>query len=94
MGKSLSNSPLTAQKGLGAVSPAISPVSQRFRMPVLFISGSDDWGCPVGPIEEYYDVITAPKKEMNLVDGCGHSPQQQLPDQFAKVIRDFLLECD
>ena len=24
-----------------------------------------------------YDVITAPKKEMYLVDGCGHSPQGQ-----------------
>ena len=65
-----------------------------FQMPILFISGSDDWSCPVGPIEEYYDVITAPKKEMNLVDGCGHSPQGQLPDQFVGIIRDFLLECD
>ncbi len=65
-----------------------------FQLPVLFISGSDDWACPVGPIEEYYDVITAPQKEMYLVDGCGHSPQGQLPDQFAKIIRDFLLECD
>ena len=64
-----------------------------FQMPVLFISGSDDWSCPVGPIEEYYDVITAPQKEMYLVDGCGHSPQGQLPEEFCQAIKRFLDVC-
>jgi pimeloyl-ACP methyl ester carboxylesterase len=61
-----------------------------FQMPVLFISGSEDWACPVGPIEEYYDVITAPQKQMYLVDGCGHSPQGQLPEEFSKAVKEFL----
>lgn len=66
--------------------------STDFQMPVLFISGSEDWSCPVGPIEEYYAVITAPKKDIYLVDGCGHSPQGQLPEEFARAVKDFLKE--
>ena len=61
-----------------------------FQVPVFFISGSDDWSCPVGPIEEYLGVITAPKKDMYLVDGCGHSPQAQLPEEFCQAIKSFL----
>ena len=61
-----------------------------FQIPVLFISGSDDWACPVEPIEEYCDAITAPKKETYLVDGCGHSPQGQLPEEFCRAIKGFL----
>ncbi|MBO4846457.1 MAG: alpha/beta hydrolase [Lachnospiraceae bacterium] len=64
--------------------------STDFIVPVLFISGSEDWSCPVGPIEEYYEVITAPSKDMVLIDGCGHSPQGQLPEEFCQAVRSFL----
>ncbi|MCR5726733.1 MAG: alpha/beta hydrolase [Lachnospiraceae bacterium] len=64
--------------------------STDFQVPVFFISGSDDWSCPVEPIDEYLGVITAPKKDMYLVDGCGHSPQAQLPKEFCQVIKSFL----
>lgn len=33
-----------------------------YQMPVMFISGSCDWICPVGLVEDYMDTITAPKK--------------------------------
>ena len=33
-----------------------------YQMPVMFISGSCDWICPVRLIEDYMDVIVAPKK--------------------------------
>jgi hypothetical protein len=32
-----------------------------YQMPVMFISGSCDWICPVGLIEDYMDVIAAPR---------------------------------
>lgn len=41
-------------------------------------------------VEEYFDVITAPRKDMYLLDGCGHSPQGQLPEEFARAVKDFL----
>ena len=61
-----------------------------YQMPVLFISGSCDWITPVDLVKEYADRITAPKAELYLVDGCGHSPQGQLPEQFANAVKDFL----
>lgn len=61
-----------------------------YRMPVMFISGSCDWICPVGLIERYMDVIAAPKKELCLVEGCGHSPQGQLPEEFSREVKRFL----
>ena len=56
-------------------------------MPVLFISGSCDWTCPAQMVEAY-----AEEKgfQYTAMEGCGHSPQGQHPDQFADIIRDFL----
>lgn len=61
-----------------------------YQMPVVFISGSCDWICPVGLVEEYMDVMTAPRKELRLIEGCGHSPQGQLPEAFCQEVKDFL----
>ena len=61
-----------------------------YQMPVLLISGSCDWICPVGLVQEYADTITAPKKELYLMDGCGHSPQGQLPEEFCEALEEFL----
>ena len=63
-----------------------------YQMPVMFISGSCDWNCPVGLVEEYMDVLTAPRKELHLIEGCGHSPQGQLPEEFCRVVKEFLDE--
>jgi len=63
----------------------------EYQVPVLFISGSCDWVCPAGLVKEYAD-------EYGLIyvamEGCGHSPQGQHPDQFADIIRGFLLDVD
>ncbi|MBO4901332.1 MAG: alpha/beta hydrolase [Lachnospiraceae bacterium] len=61
-----------------------------YQMPVLLLSGSCDWICPVGLVEDYMDVLTAPRKELQLLEGCGHSPQGQLPEAFCQVVKDFL----
>ena len=61
-----------------------------YQMPVMFISGSCDWICPVGLVEEYMGVMTAPRKELRLIEGCGHSPQGQLPEAFCQEVKDFL----
>lgn len=61
-----------------------------YQMPVMLISGACDWICPVGLVEEYVEVITAPRKELYLMEGCGHSPQGQLPEEFSRAVKDFL----
>lgn len=64
--------------------------NDTYQMPVLFISGSCDWVTPVGLVEEYADSITAPKVEFHQVEGCGHSPQGQLPEEFVNAVKAFL----
>lgn len=43
----------------------------EYQVPVGFISGSCDWTTPVKYAEDYYHAITAPKKELQLIDGWG-----------------------
>ena len=59
----------------------------QYQVPVLFISGSCDWVCPASMVEEYAD---ANGLQYTAMEGCGHSPQAQHPDQFAEIIRGFL----
>ena len=63
----------------------------EYQVPVLFISGSCDWVCPAGLVKEYADEYGL---RYVVMDGCGHSPQSQHPDQFADIIRGFLLDVD
>ena len=61
-----------------------------FQMPVYFISGSDDWICPVDSVRDYMDAILAPYKNLNLMEGCGHNTQYALPENFAEIVRGVL----
>jgi pimeloyl-ACP methyl ester carboxylesterase len=60
---------------------------EEFQVPVLFISGSCDWACPAGLVKEYANKYNYKYVEF---EGCGHSPQEQHPEEFANVIKDFL----
>jgi len=59
----------------------------EYQIPVLFISGSCDWNCPAQLVEQYADEYGL---QYIAMEGCGHSPQGQHPEQFADIIRDFL----
>lgn len=62
----------------------------EYQVPVGFISGSDDWTTPVKYSEDYYNSISAPKKQFSLIDGCGHSPQYDSPEEFCDKLRSML----
>ncbi|MBO4243173.1 MAG: alpha/beta hydrolase [Clostridiales bacterium] len=68
----------------------IGDLGADFEVPVFFLSGGDDWICPVGLIEDYYEQMNAPYKDIYLLEGCGHSPQGQYPEECANAIKDFL----
>jgi pimeloyl-ACP methyl ester carboxylesterase len=61
-----------------------------YQMPVGFISGSDDWTTPVKYVQDYYQAVSAPSKEIALIDGCGHSPQYDAPEEFCQALKDIL----
>ena len=58
-----------------------------YAVPVYFISGSDDWICPVDSVKDFYNSITAPSKDFTLIEGCGHNVQYSLPEDFASAVR-------
>lgn len=61
-----------------------------YQVPVHFISGAEDWICPVELVRKYENKITAPKKDLHLIDGCGHSPQTDAPKEFVDVVSEAL----
>ena len=61
-------------------------------MPVHFISGSDDWICPVPSLHEYLSGLTAPAKSLDLIEGCGHQVQFERPEEFADLVKRILRE--
>lgn len=62
----------------------------EYQIPVGFISGSCDWITPVKYTEDYFHTITAPKKEMQLIDGWGHTVPQESPKEFADTLMQVL----
>ncbi len=61
-----------------------------YEMPVLLISGTCDWITPYGLVQDYAAALKAPKVEVCPIEGCGHSPQGQVPDEFAEAVKRFL----
>lgn len=62
----------------------------EYQVPVHFISGAEDWICPVDLTGEYMDGISAPDKSLELIAGSGHSPQKDFPKEFADAAREVL----
>lgn len=62
----------------------------NYQVPVGFISGSDDWTTPVKYTSDYYDLITAPEKQIQLINGCGHYPQYEDPENFCEALETML----
>ena len=68
----------------------ITERDNTYQVPVMLISGSADWTCPCGMVLDYFETIEAPKKSMYVMEGCGHSPMTQLPDDLISSVKQFL----
>lgn len=62
----------------------------EYQIPVGFVSGSCDWTTPVKYAQEYCDSIQAPQKQFHRLDGCGHAPQYDAPEEFAGILKAML----
>ena len=49
-----------------------------------------DWVMPVKYTEDYYNAITAPRKEMQLIEGWVHTVPQENPKEFADTLKKML----
>jgi pimeloyl-ACP methyl ester carboxylesterase len=60
----------------------------QIRIPVLILSGADD---RVIPIEESYSLKRdLPQAELKTIPMCGHSPQEECPEETAAFVSEFL----
>lgn len=68
----------------------VSDYGLEYQMPVGFISGAKDWTTPVKYTEDYFHAITAPKKDFQVLEDCGHQPQYDSSKEFSKILKEML----
>jgi pimeloyl-ACP methyl ester carboxylesterase len=76
---------------LGVVYPHLWDVdfreqAQHLEVPVYFLMGRHDVNAPPALVEEYYELLDAPHKELIWFEHSGHSPWISEPDKFADVV--------
>ena len=60
----------------------------RVNIPTRIVWGRQDQIVPLECGQIYQRSI--PGSELIVIDGCGHSPQVEKPDEFVRVALDFL----
>jgi len=61
-------------------------------IPVVIINGSDDMYTPAVFAQEYFERLTAPKKELFIIQGAGHFPMEEVDymEVFAETLKKAL----
>lgn len=58
------------------------------KTPTLLIWGLNDTVTPPMVGEEFHKLI--PNSELHFIDKCGHAPMMEVPDEFNKIMHDYL----
>jgi pimeloyl-ACP methyl ester carboxylesterase len=62
----------------------------RMPVPMLLISGAQDWNTPVPLVRDWFETVEAPLgKRMEVFDGSGHAPFLTETDRFVETVRGF-----
>ena len=83
------------QPGYAGCSSAIAgtdfyTTTAALRLPALAIAGSDDGSTPPDLVRETAELI--PGSKFHLIRGAGHLPCAEKPEEFARVLTEFLKE--
>ncbi len=60
----------------------------QIKIPTCLIWGKNDTITPPFVGEEFHKLI--PNSELYFIDKCGHAPMMEVPDEFNKILGDFL----
>lgn len=60
----------------------------QIKQPTLLIWGNNDNITPPFVGREFHKLI--PNSELHFIDKCGHAPMMEVPDEFNKILHDFL----
>jgi pimeloyl-ACP methyl ester carboxylesterase len=82
---------------LGIVYPHLWDVDFReqathLEVPVYFLIGRHDVNAPPALVEEYYELLDAPHKELVWFERSGHTPWTSEPDKFVAVMVNRVLK--
>lgn len=85
----------TPDQGYMGCSAAISgsdffTTTAALRLPVLGIAGNEDGATPPDLVRETTDLV--PGSKFHLIRGAGHLPCVEKPQEYARVLTDFLSE--
>jgi pimeloyl-ACP methyl ester carboxylesterase len=69
----------------------IMNLSEEFSLPIYFIQGENDCITPTDLVEKYYSKISAPKKEMIVMENAGHTPFLDNPKEFCDIVNKWLV---
>jgi pimeloyl-ACP methyl ester carboxylesterase len=61
-----------------------------FEVPIYILHGSYDINAPVHLVDEYFELINAPKKELIYMEHSGHNPMINESDLFQEIVIDLL----
>lgn len=62
----------------------------QIRQPTLLIWGNNDTITPPFVGREFHKLI--PNSELHFIDKCGHAPMMEVPDEFNKILHNFLIK--
>ncbi len=61
---------------------------KKITIPSLLVWGNDDKVTPPFVAEEFHKLL--PNSELHFIDRCGHAPMMEVPDEFNKILFNFL----
>ena len=64
--------------------------SLNYRIPFCLILGQKDWVVPVQHQINFFNDISAPKKELVLLENAGHKAMTDQPKEFLKALINFI----
>ncbi len=78
----------------GAKRELLDPLMERLpeiRQPTLIVWGERDRVFPLR--HAYFGLERIPNARLHVMQGCGHVPNLERPEEFNRVVRDFLAGC-
>jgi pimeloyl-ACP methyl ester carboxylesterase len=62
----------------------------RIRLPVLVVAGGADRFVVAPGYYESYAGLIGPNAELSVIDGAGHRPEEETPDELARIVNGFV----
>ncbi len=70
----------------------LAEMCPEFQVPYYIFDGRLDRNTPAALVQEYFDKIKAPKKELIWFENSGHNPMSDEGERFKRLLREKLTE--